>query len=192
MKKNNPARHWNKRFSAESHAWLKRPPRRLLRDFAHLLPTAGLALDAGAGVCTNALFLAARGLQVLALDISEIGLGLGLAAAKDQQLSLMAAAYDLRQLALPDATFDVIVNFRFLERATLPVYRRALKPGGVLFFETFVHRPYETEAPDFFLKPGELLRAFAGMEVLHHVLGEMNVGRRLGRGLESLIVRRPV
>jgi hypothetical protein len=38
---------------------------------------------------------------------------------------------------MPDR-FDVILNFYYLSRLLWDTYRKALKPGGLLFFETFV------------------------------------------------------
>ena len=33
--------------------------------------------------------------------------------------------------------FDLIANFYFLERDLIPRIKQALKPGGLVFFETF-------------------------------------------------------
>lgn len=158
---------WNQRYALEGVDWLTSPPRPLLRDFAHLLPNRGRALDAAAGVAVHGLFLARRGLRVVALDISEVGLRLARRQALSEDLQLETAVCDLSQLWLPPLSFDVIVNFRFLERTTFPMYRQALKPGGLLFFETFVRGEDDEAHPDYFLYPGELRAAFADWQILH-------------------------
>ena len=170
MKTHPDAHRWNHRYTQNGNDWLNGRPRRLLLDFAHLLPSSGLALDAAAGVALHGLFLAERGLHVIALDISEVGLRLALQAAREQGLRLEAAVLDLTSPWLPANTFDVIVNFRFLERATFPVFRRALKPGGLIFFETFLKTDPVVDYPDHYLNPGELRRAFSEFEIVHHVV----------------------
>lgn len=158
---------WNQIYKEEGERWLANRPRRLLRDFAHRLPASGLALDVAAGVATHGLFLARRGLHVVALDIAEVGLRLGQRRARAEGLKLETAVMDLSHLWLPPRCFDVILNFRFLERAAFPVFKRALKPGGWLVFETFVQGDTAVDHPHYYLQPGELSRAFADFDILH-------------------------
>ncbi|MEJ2746297.1 MAG: class I SAM-dependent methyltransferase, partial [Anaerolineae bacterium] len=166
------AARWNHRYTQDGHTWQERRPRQLLREFAHLLPDQGLALDAAAGVGLHGLFLAERGLHVIALDVSEVGLRLARESAQRRGLWLETAVFDLAHPWLPANYFDVIANFRFLERATFPVYRQALKPGGLLFFETFLKTDPQGDYPDHYLNPGELKQAFAGFTVIHSGLFE--------------------
>ncbi len=163
----NDAQRWNKRYTEDGRNWLDNTPRQLLLDYLPHLPTAGLALDAAAGVGIHGLCLAEHGLQVIALDISEVGLRLAKLQAEEAALQMETAVYDLSHPYFPPHSFDVIVNFRFLERATFPMYRRALKPGGWLIFETFVQTDTAVSYPDHFLKPNELRDAFANFEIIH-------------------------
>lgn len=167
------AARWNHRYAQDGSQWQDRQPRQLLVKFAHLLPDSGLALDAAAGVALHGLFLAERGLHVIALDVSEVGLRLARESALKRGVWLETVVLDLTHPWLPASYFDVIVNFRFLERATFPVYRQALKPGGLLFFETFVKMDPQGEYPDHYLNPGELRAAFADFSVIHH--GQMEI-----------------
>lgn len=184
---------WNDRYQQEGDRWLASKPRNLLIDFAELLPKTGLALDAAAGVAMHGLFLAERGLHVLALDISEVGLRLAKQTAREKGVQLETAVCNLSHLWLPPNTFDVIVNFRFLKRSTFPIYKQALCPGGLLFFETFVRPDTKEEHPHFFLDPGELYAGFADdMEVVHHGTKEVkrSIRGRL-KAAEQLIARKP-
>jgi tellurite methyltransferase len=160
---------WNGRYAAEGEQWQNGRPRQLLLDYLAQLPVEGLALDAAAGVGVHGLALARRGLRVVALDISHVGLALGRAQARAEGLGerWATAVYDLSCPWFPSHCFDVIVNFRFLERATFAAYRRALKPGGWLIFETFIRTPETTTDVDFYLLPGELHAAFADFDLLH-------------------------
>jgi SAM-dependent methyltransferase len=186
------AERWNKRYEAEGQSWLANSPRRLLLEQAHLLPERGLALDAAAGVAVNGRFLAERGLHVIALDIAEVGLRLARQEAQARSLPLEAAVLDLAHLWLPAGTFDVILNFRFLERSTLPVYHRALKPGGLLFFETFVAAEGSLSHPDYYLQPGELRAACADFVIIHTAHWQTPTGgTHAARTVEQLVARKP-
>ena len=158
---------WNKRYQVEGTDWLLRPPSSLLTDYANLLPSSGLALDAGAGVGKDSVYLAQRGLRVIALDISEVGLRLLHQRAKQHGLSIAPAVCNLAAPYLPPSTFDLIINFNFLERATLPMFHQSLKLGGILVFSTFVQPTPNHPSKSFFLKPNELKSAFADFELLH-------------------------
>jgi tellurite methyltransferase len=182
---------WNERYESEGRQRQEGEPSRLLRAFVHLLPPTGLVLDAAAGVGVNALFVAGQGLPVVALDISEVGLRLLQQRALALGVRVETAVFDLTHPYFPPNCVDVILNFRFLERATFTAYRQALRPGGLLFFETFVHVA-EEETPDYFLQPGELHRTFADFETIHYEAAAL-YGHHPGQGryVTQLIARKP-
>jgi SAM-dependent methyltransferase len=184
---------WNGRYQTEGKKWQNGRPRQLLLDYAHKLPKSGLALDAAAGVGVHGLFLAERGWHVVALDISEVGLRLAKDQAVERGIWLETAVFDLTNPWLPADTFDVILNFRFLERGTFPVYRRALKPGGWLLFETFVHPKRTVKDPDYFLESGELRAAFTSFEIIHSAQKEI-LGQSSGKmkQVDQLVARKPL
>jgi tellurite methyltransferase len=186
------AERWNERFAREQETWLKRPPRSLLLTHTEFLPTQGLALDAAAGVGTDSLFLAQRGLRVIALDISEYALRLTIQRARKENLSVSVAVYDLTRLWLPECFFDVIINFYFLERTALPLYQRALKPEGIIYFETFLHTDPSHPRPEHYLRPGELLQAFQGFEVLYNNIHQLTrPDENTCKVTEQLIAKKP-
>jgi len=84
----------------------------------------------------------------------------------------------------------------FLERSLCPAIAAALKPGGLLFYQTFcaerVDSSYGPTNPDFCLQKNELLRLFAALETIIYSeagsLGDITQGLR-DRAL--LIARRP-
>jgi hypothetical protein len=60
--------------------------------------------------------------------------------------------------------FSGIVVVNYLHRPLLPALIQSLAPGGVLIYETFMagnERFGRPSNPDFLLRPGELLAAFA-------------------------------
>ena len=72
-----------------------------------------------------------------------------------------------------------------------PAYRQALRPGGLLFFETFVHQE-AGDTPAYLLVPGELHQAFADFEIVHSLETAVR-GPRSGkfRDIAQLIARKP-
>lgn len=182
---------WNKRYTTDKTQWLNSPPRKLLLDYLARLPRRGLVLDAAAGVGMNGLVLARRGLHVLALDLSEVGLRLAQQQALAEGVGLETAVYDLSRPWFPPHSFDIILNFRFLERATFPIYRQALKPGGWLIFETFIRTPDTESDADFYLLPGELHAAFADFEIIYSQETTAVGGRsRQHKPVAQLVARR--
>jgi hypothetical protein len=76
--------------------------------------------------------------------------------------------------------YDGIIVANYLHRPLLPAIAQALAAGGVLIYETFARgneqfgRPYN---PDFLVRPGELLDAFAMLTVIAFEQGEVSVPR---------------
>jgi SAM-dependent methyltransferase len=190
---NPDAARWDARYAQEREFWTGREPKQLLRTYEHLLPNAGLALDAASGVAINGLYLARRGLHVIALDISAYALHLGVETARSDHLPLDAAVYDLSSHPwLPLSAFDIILNFHFLERATLPVYDSSLKPGGLLFFESFVKLKNQPDTPAYYLEPGELLNSYRIYETIYYNESRQPPSsRHPERGLAQLVARKP-
>ena len=187
------AQRWNARYQAELEDWLARSPRQLLLDHAGLLPENGLALDAASGVGHSSLFLARRGLHVVALDISRVALRAAARAAHQHNLPVYPAVYDLASLWFPPACFDVILNFHFLERKAFPAYRHSLKTGGLLFVETFVRTEPEMPAAAYYLEPGELTLTFSDYEIIVYEEDYLPPrDSRPQRGLVRLVARKPV
>ncbi|HEB92053.1 MAG TPA: class I SAM-dependent methyltransferase [Gammaproteobacteria bacterium] len=134
---------------------------RVLAENSHLLPVAGEALDLACGLGGNALLLAQAGLRTQAWDISPVAITRLNASAAG--LPLSAVVRDV--LAAPPAplSFDVIVVSRFLARDLCPTLLAALRPGGLLFYQTFSRdkaAPGGPSNPDFLLAENELLRLF--------------------------------
>ena len=89
---------------------------------------------------------------------------------------------------LPVVTYDLIVVVHYLHRALFPALRSALRPGGILVYETFTRAQAllgKPTNPAFLLEPGELRNLVAPLEVLVEREGEFE-----GRMLASVIAVR--
>jgi dihydroneopterin aldolase len=155
-------------------------PAQFLKDHVHLLP-AGRALDVACGRGRNALFLAAQGYTVDAIDRDEQAMADTAAAAAQRGLASVAVrAVELEDPAqppdIPPARYDVVLVFFYLHRPLFPILLHALKPGGVLVYETFLidnHlRRRHPRRPEFCLAHNELLHLASGLRVLHYDEGE--------------------
>ena len=144
-------------------------PDPLLVRYADLLEGEGLALDLAAGACHTAVQLAKLGRQVIALDCSLTALQIGQRIATSEGVWIRGLVADLDDWPLPQSTFEVITCFRYLNRELFPAMRNALKPGGLLLYKTFNQhhlQAFPRFNPNYLLRPGELVRAFHGFELI--------------------------
>jgi tellurite methyltransferase len=109
------ANKWNERYRSGVEAAFESPRDFLVAQAQHL-PAQGLALDIATGLGGNAGFLLERGLRVIGVDISEVGVR----RAKARRPSLMGAVLDLGHYRWPPCAFDVILNFYYCQRDLWP------------------------------------------------------------------------
>lgn len=159
-----PREHWDERYRDTD---LRQDPARVLTENLHLLPAEGKALDLACGLGANAVLLAERGLKTWAWDISPVAIRRLEDQSWEANLDLEAVVRDVT-VAPPEAdSFDVIVVSRFLDRALAPKLVEALRPGGLLFYQTFTREKIDEGGPgnpDFLLEDGELLKLFAALQ----------------------------
>jgi SAM-dependent methyltransferase len=174
---------WDRFYSSSPSHELE--PATVLAEYGHLLPNSGLALDLACGLGGNALFLARRGLRVTAWDISPVAIDRLEALAGRSALTIEADVRDVDLAPFPHEQFDVIVVSRFLIRSLAGAIVDSLKPGGLLFYQTFVREklsPAGPSNPDYLLAENELLGLFGGLRVMVYReegrIGDLSLGRR--------------
>ena len=172
---------WNRRYAdAAAHS---PAPAGVLTEYGYLLPTGGTALDLACGRGGNALFLARRGLEVQAWDISEEAVDGLDREAKAKGLAIRACTRDVRGQPPQANTFDVICVSYYLERDICDAIISALRARGILFYQTFIHEKVTDEGPRnpaYRLGPNELLELFASLHVLAY--RELGCVGHTGRG----------
>jgi len=167
---------WERRYRhAADGADATPAPAAVLAANRHLLPARGRALDLACGLGGSALLLAEHGLDSHAWDYAAGAVARVAATAEARGLPLGAAQRDVLAAPPEPASFEVIVVSRFLARPLCPAIAAALRPGGLLFYQTFTReRPVTTAASggpknrDFLLAPNELLQLFAGLRLIHY------------------------
>lgn len=132
--------------------WVRRWARRI---------AAGRALDLACGGGRHARLLLEQGLEVVALD------------REPQHIPgarfVRADLEDGSPWPLAGEQFQAVVVANYLHRPLFARLAEVLAPGGVLIYETFMlgnERHGRPSNPDFLLRPGELLEAFRGLQVL--------------------------
>ena len=159
---------WNSRY--ESHQYEQRiQPDPILENHRYLLRSKGNALDLAAGVCDNALFLAACGNAAFAIDASHVALRLGKQKAAANGLELNCLVADLDTYPIPGDLFDVVIVVRYLNRNLMGAVKQTLTTGGLLFYKTFNLR-FLDQKPSFpseyVLEDGELSHWFGDWECI--------------------------
>jgi SAM-dependent methyltransferase len=134
-------------------------------DLRALIPTAGTAIDIACGLGAQALWLAERGLQVTALDVSPVAIDRVRAAAGSAGLAdrLDARVVDLDD-GLPDdaGPADVIVCQRFRHPQLYPAIVERLAPGGIAIVTVLSEVGLDQASGPFHAPAGELAAAFSG------------------------------
>lgn len=169
--------HWEERYKSPAPNLAAAEPSAFLAEQAAAID--GRVLDLACGTGRNSLFLARRGNRVDAIDIALGGLKQLQAIAAAEGLRINCVQADLRSFELPEDCYDAVINIRYLERRLFPSMARALKPGGILIFETFLidqQRLGHPRNPDFLLQHGELREAFQSLEALHYYEGLVTAG----------------
>ncbi|HEY7243223.1 MAG TPA: methyltransferase domain-containing protein [Xanthobacteraceae bacterium] len=144
--------------------------------FLPLIKPGGLVLDLAAGSGRHVRLLRDRGFAVCAVDRDTTAL-LGFAGPGCEVRRIDLETDDHAPLG---GEYDGIIVSNYLHRPLLPAIARALAPGGVLIYETFARgneRFGRPSNPDFLLRPGELLEAFATLTVVAFEQGEVSVPR---------------
>ena len=130
--------------------------------FARLIVADGAVLDLACGQGRHARYLAGLGYRVEAVDRDSAAL-----ATLDGVAGIATRCADLEGSPWPyDAgRFDGIVVTNYLYRPLMAALLDALRPGGVLIYETFAlgnEKLGRPSNPEFLLRPGELLQWVEG------------------------------
>ncbi|MCF6190439.1 MAG: methyltransferase domain-containing protein [Cocleimonas sp.] len=182
-----PLKKWNEAYKNADIASAK--PAQVLSENAHLLPSSlpqnCNALDLACGRAGNAIFLAKQGFNVDAVDISPNVLESLDSFVKQQSLSISCECRDIESKGLSDKKYDVIVVSYFLSRELFPQITHALKPSGLLFYETWSEEKVDSSGPNnptFRLQAGELLNLSNTLRPIFYReegdLGESSKGTR--------------
>jgi len=179
-------------------------PASIVSEWLPLLPD-GPALDLACGTGRNTVLLGTARHWVTAIDWSGAALDIlenrarkakmhvtradaaEMGASRVRGIRLIQA--NLEEVHLPEFAFSLILCLQFLQRSLFSEMARALRPGGMLLFETFTRAQLNYSGgprnPAHLLEPGELREAFPELDVLFY--RELNAGQ----GIASLVAQKP-
>lgn len=166
---------WDERYSSEQFAYGKEP-NDFLREVVDRLPV-GRTLCLAEGEGRNAVFLATRGHDVTAVDMSLVGLGKANRLAEERDVTIETVHADLADFSIIPEDWDVIVSiFAHLP----PALRRkvhqevvaGLRPGGIFLLEAYTPEQlrYGTGGPpveEMMMTLRNLEQELDGLEWLH-------------------------
>ena len=151
-------------------------PSAWVRRFVPLIRPAGRVLDLAAGGGRHTRLLVDMGFRVTAVD-RDIAKLRPLAGERCEVREIdLERSESAGVLAPLGGGYDGIVVTNYLHRPLLAPIAAALAAGGVVIYETFAignERLGRPRNPDFLLRPGELLEAFAGLTVVAFEQGEV-------------------
>jgi SAM-dependent methyltransferase len=151
---------------------LAAPPSAWVERFLPLIRPSGLVLDLAAGAGQHVRLLRAHDFRVRAVDRDIVALR----AFDGPDCQIVEADLEAGTPWPLGRGYDGIVVTNYLHRPLLPEIGRALAPGGVVIYETFAQgneRFGRPSNPDFLLRPGELLEAFAGLTIVAFEQGKV-------------------
>ena len=196
-----PPNSWDAKYREAGDQHAAAEPAPIVTELLPLVP-CGAALDLACGAGRHALLLAQHGYAVTAVDAS--GAALDILEERASQASIKAwreenifsrgqvsetgvrlVQVDLETAELPTNSFDLIVCMNYLQRALFSQIERALRPGGMLMFETFTEAQLDFAGgprnPEFLLQTHELRNAFPRLRTIFY--REL----RAGKGIASLL-----
>ncbi|MGB0113459.1 MAG: bifunctional NAD(P)/FAD-dependent oxidoreductase/class I SAM-dependent methyltransferase [Ilumatobacteraceae bacterium] len=141
---------WDRRYNSAGQIWSGNPNPHLVADLSGVEP--GRALDVGAGEGADAIWLAKRGWEVTALDISSVALDRGRAQAQHVGAEVAGritwTRTDVLESPFPTGPFDLVTAqfMHFVEEQRTALFRRcidAVAPGGTL--QIVGHHPSDME-----------------------------------------------
>ncbi len=170
-----PTTFWDERFSEQAFVYGTEPNAFLVEQAVRLAPASRILVP-GDGEGRNGVWLAGRGLRVLSVDASAVGLAKARRLAEERGVDIATEVADLAIWKWPVAEFDAVVAV-FLHlppahRASIHgAMAAALKPGGIVILEAF--RPEQLtfgsggpKDPALLYTAEQLKADFAGLEML--------------------------
>jgi len=151
-------------------------------------------LEVACGNGRNAVYLAERGYEVDAIDVSTIALSRAKERGENAGVNVNWILADIEEFEFVEEEYDVIiVDFFFCEKDMIQTIKKSLKPGGMIIYEHHIRTEDRMERgpskDKYRFKSNELLNHFRELTVLYYKEGI----RRVERGsmaVASLVARK--
>lgn len=138
---------------------------------AHLIQPGARVLDLACGAGRHSLAAAALGASVIGVDRDPAKLAVARQRANAARLSIEWREVDLEGPWPEWGSFDAVLVFNYLDRASMPRILGLVAPGGRLMMETFLEAQRQSgwgpTSERHLLHPGELARLVSPLTVVH-------------------------
>lgn len=171
---------WDWRYESGDYQPRRHPSPLVEEAAGHLKGGRALVLACGTG--RNALFLAAQGFEVEAVDISRVAIEMAENEASFRGLNVSWRVGDIEDLEYAEAKYQLITMVRYLNRDVWASIGYALAVDGWLVMEQHLKTRREVAGPpaDSRVSPGELIAAFGDLRVIKY-LEEYTSSEKTGR-----------
>jgi tellurite methyltransferase len=174
---------YDKRYAGAGFYWGQAPSSMAPRVVEAVKPGAGFRpklIDLGCGEGRDAIYFAQHGFEVVALDLSAVGLEKARRYAAEADVEIETVHADAADYGLED-TYDVVFSTGTLHyippdarQARFEDYKAHTLPQGIHVISVLVDKPFIPPAPDAtpgasLFKPGELLALYWDWEIVHFV-----------------------
>ena len=178
---------WDERYQRDPLIYGAAPSDFLVKEVGRLRPGNCLCLAEGQG--RNAVWLAAQGFSVTAVDQSSVGMARAKEFAAERGVALTTEVADLAHYDLGKEDWDNIISIfghlpSELRRDVHCRVVEALRPGGIFLLIAYTPKQLETAGiggppePDMMLTVEKLTTELAGLEILlaEEVIRQVNEG----------------
>jgi 2-polyprenyl-3-methyl-5-hydroxy-6-metoxy-1,4-benzoquinol methylase len=160
---------------------------------AHRIRPRARVLDVACGEGRHSLAAGALGATVLGIDRDVTRLRRAREQAAAAELSIEWRELDLEGAWPELGSFDAVLVFNYLDRASMPRILRLLSPGGLLIMETFLEAQRDAgwgpTSEKHLLRPGELARLVVPLKVVHGREALEPVDSNRWRAVASIVAR---
>jgi len=182
---------WDARYRSRERAEdFSAAPTPLLVETARKL-APGKALDVACGTGRNAIWLAAHGWTVTAVDGAPAAIEILNARAQQRGLDIRTRVADLESanFEMETDSWDLVSKCYYLQRSRIPAVKAGVRPGGIAIVIVHLVPPgdkitYKHAAP------GELRGFFADWEILHYFEGQPDDAAHK-RAVAEVVARKP-
>ena len=170
-------------YRSDEYFWGTEPADFLEKLIAVKPPCPGIkVLDIGCGEGKDAVYMAQKGYDVTAFDLTESGIRKTIRLAAERGTKLNAYTADINDFET-DETFDIIYStgtIQYLADENIPGFFEKIgkmtRPHGLHYFNVFVEKPYLTLPPDWdreekMWKTGMLFSYYADWKI--HLIDEV-------------------
>ncbi len=181
---------WNRRYAEKELVWSAGPNQFVVAETESLRP--GRALDLAAGEGRNAVWLAARGWRVTAVDFSEVALDKARRLAEARGVDVEWALADLVDYRPDPGAYDLVLMCYLqvpedARRLIIARARAAVVPGGVFLYvghdrSNLEHGVGGPQDPAVLCTAGDVVADLPGFEIQKAEVAERRVEREPGHG----------